>query len=59
MEVGTEVTDQQWTAAMAEITSLRFQLTNNIMPLTEREDKQSQLARRLRELAEQVKGQRT
>ena len=46
------MTDKQWTDALAEIDSLRFQLVNNIMPKVKRRDLTAQLVTRLRNLAE-------
>jgi hypothetical protein len=45
------MTDKEWKAAIAEIESLRFQLVNNIMPLTEREDLRRKLTVSLCRLA--------
>ena len=46
------MTDKEWNDALAEIMSLRYRLTNNIMPATERYDLQSKITLRLYALAE-------
>jgi len=46
------MTDKQWAEAIGEIESMRFQLVNNIMPFTERQDLQRNLAARLSRLAD-------
>jgi hypothetical protein len=45
------MTDKEWTEAIAEIESLRFQLTRNIMPMDERESLRQRLKTKLDRLA--------
>ncbi len=51
------MTDTQWSSAIAEIESLRFQLVNNIMPPSERQDMRDRLIARLRALTKAVEFQ--
>ncbi len=46
------MTDQQWNEAMAEIQSLRFRITHNIMPVSERHAVNARLSLLLRHLAD-------
>ena len=49
------ITDKEWSDAVAEIESLRFQLVNNIMPPAEREDIRKKLSGRLFRLGYRIK----
>jgi hypothetical protein len=51
------MTDKEWTTVMTEIESLRFQLTRNIMPLSQRQDLQRRLASRLIDLGTVIKAE--